>query len=99
MSWTTLLIIAAGSYLFKAAGMFGLSTRMSSPTATALGALLPPAMLAALVAIGTFTDGSTLTIDERVIGVGAGAVAVWRGAPFWLVVSITAVVTATLRAL
>lgn len=98
MSWVTLLVIAGGAFGFKAAGMFGFGRYMTSPRAVALGSLLPPALLAALVATQTFSTENDLVLDARAVGVGAGAVAVWRGAPFWLVVVIAAVVTAAVRA-
>ncbi len=99
MSWTAVLLIAGGSYFFKAAGAFGLGRFMKTPTARAIGALLPPALLAALVAVQTFSTGTSLVIDARAAGVIVGGIAVWRRAPFWLVVVLAAAVTATLRAI
>ena len=98
MSWAAVLAIAAGSYAFKAAGMFGLGRFMTGRAMLAIGALLPPALLAALVAVQTFATGTDLTVDARAAGVLVGGLAVWRGAPFWLVVVLAALVTATLRA-
>jgi hypothetical protein len=98
MSWATVLTIAAGAYFFKAAGTFGLGRYLQRPTMLALGMLLPPALLAALVAVQTFSTGTSLVIDARAAGVIAGGMAVWRKAPFWLVVVIAAAVTATARA-
>lgn len=99
MSWTAVIVIVAGSYFFKAAGAFGLGRFMKTPSTRALGALLPPALLSALIAVQTFTTGTTLVIDARAAGVIVGGIAVWRKAPFWLVVVLAASVTATLRAL
>lgn len=67
-----------------------------------IGALLPPALLAALVVSQTVVadtaTGTTLTIDARLVGVAAGAFAVWRwSAPFWLVLVISAATTAAVR--
>ncbi len=99
MSWTAILAIAAGSFAFKAAGMFGLGRFMNGQKMRAIGALLPPALLAALVAVQTFSTGTELTIDARAAGVVVGGIAVWRGAPFWLVVVLAASITAAIRAL
>ncbi len=99
MSWTTLLLLAAGAYGFKAAGTFGLARFMSGDRARGIGALLPPALLAALIAVGTLSTEQSLVVDARLAGVAAGAVAVWRRAPFWVVVVVAAVVTAALRRL
>ena len=46
----------------------------------------------------TFSDGQQLVLDARAAGVAAAAVAVWRRAPFPLVIVIGAAVTALLRA-
>jgi len=63
-----------------------------------LGQLLPPALLAALVVNQTVSDGQELVLDARLAGVVAGAIAVWRGAPFWLVILVAAAVAGGLRA-
>lgn len=62
-----------------------------------LGQLLPPALLAALVVSQTVVTDQDLVIDARLAGVAAGAISVWRGAPFWLVLVIAASVTALVR--
>jgi branched-subunit amino acid transport protein len=66
---------------------------------TGVVGLLGPALLAALVAIGTFADGQRLVLDGRVLGVGAAAVAIRFRAPVLVVVIIAAAVTATARAI
>ncbi len=113
MSWTAILVLAAGAYAFKALGLLvlgPLAGRSGSPEtadgaepsggfALQLGQLLPPALLAALVVNQTVSDGQDLVLDARLAGVAAGAVAVWRGAPFWLVILVAAVVAGGLRAL
>ena len=98
MSWAAVMVIAGGALLFKVAGTFGLGQLMERPAMRAIGLLLPPALLAALVGVQTFTTGTDLVIDARAAGVIAGAVAVWRQAPFWLVVVLAAAVTAGVRA-
>ena len=98
MSWAAVLTLAAGALFFKVAGTFGLGGLMERRSMRAIGALLPPALLAALVGVQTFTTGTDLVVDARAAGVAAGGLAVWRGAPFWLVVVIAAAVTAALRA-
>lgn len=115
MSWTAILALAAGAYLFKAIGLLivGPATLRAAGGATTttdgadgdqniwlrLGQLLPPALLAALVVSQTVTTGTSLVIDARLAGVAAGAIGVWRGAPFWLVLVIAATTTALLRLL
>ncbi len=100
MSWTTLLLIGGGAFAFKAAGMFGLGRLVSNPRTIAIARLLPPALIAGLIVIQTFTDtDGAYTLDARVPGVAVGVLAAWRGAPFWLVAVIAASVTAGLRVL
>ena len=100
MSWSVVLLIAAGSFAFKAAGTFGLGRLVTSERTIAVARLLPPALLAALIVIQTFTTANgQLTVDARLGGVIAGAVAVRRGASFGVVVVIAAATTAGLRAL
>ena len=100
MSWSVIFLIAAGSFFFKAAGTFGLGRLIAGERTVAIARLLPSSLLAALIVIQTFTTSAgQLTADARLGGVAVGAVAVWRGAPFWLVVVIAAAVTAGLRQL
>jgi branched-subunit amino acid transport protein len=59
--------------------------------------LLAPAVLGALVAVQTFGDGRALSVDERLIGVAAAGVALWRKAPLLVVVVVAAAATALAR--
>lgn len=99
MTWTAIGVLAVGSYLFKAVGLLGFSRVRPSPAFERLTALIPPALLAALVLVQTFAVGETLTIDARAVGLAVGCVAVWREAPFIVVVTLAAASTALVRAL
>jgi branched-subunit amino acid transport protein len=94
-----LLLLAAGTYLLKAIGPVAAAGRALPPVLARAADLLPPALLAALVASETFGGGGGLVVDARLLGVGAAAIAVSRGAPFGLVVVLGAAVTAAARAL
>jgi hypothetical protein len=59
--------------------------------------LLAPAVLGALVAVQTLGDGQSLVIDERLIGVAAAGIALWRKAPLLVVVAVAAAATAIAR--
>jgi hypothetical protein len=50
------------------------------------------------VAVNTFGGDRALTLDARVLGVAAAAIAIWRRAPMLLVVVVAAAVTALARA-
>lgn len=99
MTWATLLTIAAGAYAFKAVGSFGLGRLANAPIPLALGGLLPPALLSALIVVQAFSTETALVLDARAAGVAVGGVAAWRGAPFWLVVLLAAATTGGLRIL
>ena len=97
MSWLAILLLAAIAYAFKAVGVLLLGAARPRERAVDVVALLPPALLAALVAVQTFTDGRHLVLDARIAGLAFAGVAVWRRWPFAVVVVGAAVVTAVLR--
>lgn len=99
MSWAAIGVLAGGSYLFKAVGLLGFARLRPGPWFERLAALIPPALLSALVLVQTFTTDGSLTIDARAVGLVAGGLAVWREAPFIVVVTLAAASTALVRAL
>lgn len=98
--WTAVLLASGLAYLTKLAGYLvpgGLLTGRA--TARAL-ALLPVALLAALVGVQTVSaPGPSLVLDARLAGVAAAAVALLLRAPFLLVLVVAAGVAALTRAL
>ena len=98
MSWPAILLLAAGAYGFKALGLVVLGPRAAGATSLRVAALLPAALLPALVAVQTFGAGRSLVLDARAAGLVAAGIAVWRRAPFIVVVVVAAGVTAAIRA-
>ncbi len=99
MSWLAIGVLAAGAYLAKLGG-FVLGARLSAiRRVEPLFALLPAALLAALVIVQTLDGGRRLVLDARAIGVAVGAIAAWRHAPFIVVVMLAATTTALVRLL
>jgi branched-subunit amino acid transport protein len=96
--WAVVLGAAAACYLLKLAGLSVPQVVLDNPRVRRVAALLPIALLAALIAIQTFSDGRHLVIDARAAGLGAAVVAVLLRAPF-LVVVIAACATAALTRL
>jgi branched-subunit amino acid transport protein len=94
-----LVVLAAGTFALKAVGPVLAGTRELPPMLHELTRLLPAALLAALVAVQTVGDGTSLTIDARVVGLAAAGVTVWYRAPFGVVVLVGAGVTAGVRLL
>ena len=72
-------------------------TALDRPRVRRIAALLPVALLAALVAVQTFGSGQTLVVDARLAGVAAAAIALVLRAPFLVVVVVAGVVAAGLR--
>lgn len=97
MILAALAVLAVGTYAMKAVGPVLSAGRELPPAVQRAADLMPAALLAALVADQTLGSGMTLTVDARVVGVGVAAVAVWRGAPFGLVVLLGAATTALVR--
>ena len=60
-------------------------------------ALVPAALLTALVVKDTFSTGTDLVLDARAVGVAAAAVAAWRRAPLIVVLVVGAGVTVLVR--
>jgi branched-subunit amino acid transport protein len=98
-AWLVVVLVGAATITIKAIGPVLLGGRELPPRIASLIGLLAPALLAALVAINTFGSGQSLAVDERLLGVAAAGVAIWRKAPVLLVVVIAATVTAVARAL
>lgn len=98
MTWTLVLLLAAGAYACKAIGLVGIGNRSLPPVLDRCLALIPAALIAALVVKDTFSIGQDLVLDARAAGVGVAAFAAWRRAPLIVVIVLGAVVTALVRA-
>ncbi len=99
LGWPVIAVLSVGIYAERAAGMFVLGPALRSERAMRVLAAVPVAVIAAVVALQTFTVGDRLAVDARVPGVVAAALAVWGRAPLAVAVVLAAVVTATVRAL
>ncbi len=99
MSWVLILVLAAIAYAFKAVGLVVLGERELTGAALRAVRLLPPALLAGLVAVQTFADGRSLVLDARAAGLALAGIGVWRRWPFVVIVVGAAAVTAAVRAL
>ncbi|MDO8363767.1 MAG: AzlD domain-containing protein [Actinomycetota bacterium] len=99
MSWAFVFALAGTAYGFKVLGLVLVGGRALPPVLDRCLALIPAALIAAIVVLNTFSSGQQLQIDARAAGVGAAVVAAWRKAPLILVIVIGAAVTALVRAL
>jgi branched-subunit amino acid transport protein len=98
MTWTVVLLLAAGAYGCKVLGLVIVGDRRLPARLERCLQLIPAALIAALVAKDTFSTAQQLVVDARAAGVATAAVAAWRRAPLIVVIVVGAVVTATIRA-
>jgi branched-subunit amino acid transport protein len=99
MLLAVILILAAGTYAFRLAGVV-LRDRIQLPDRVRL--LLPigaACLLAALAATAALTDAGRFVGVSRPAAVLVGVVLVWRRAPFVVVVVVAAATAAGLRLL
>jgi len=97
MNWTAVLALGAGTYLLRLAGIV-LRDRLAVPERVERYLdLAATALMVALVATATLTEGGGFAGWARPAGVLVGAVAAWRRVPFVLVVVLAAGTTAGLR--
>jgi hypothetical protein len=97
-TWTAVLLTAAGCYGLKAAGWAVPSRWLETPAVRGAVTLLPVALLAALVVVQGFGSGRGLTVDARAAALAAGALCLWRRAPFAVVLVVSAAAAALVRA-
>jgi len=95
--WTAILLACAGCYLLKLAGLSLPEQLLSHPTVERVADLIPVALLAALVAVQVMADGTSLSVDARLLGLGFAVVALLLRMPFLVVVVGAAVVAALAR--
>jgi hypothetical protein len=97
--WLVVALVGAGTVAIKAAGPVLLGGRPLPTRLAGVIDLLAPALFGALIAVQTFGDGQSLTVDERVIGVAVAGLAIWRRAPLIIVVVLAAAGTGIARAI
>ena len=98
MIWAAVIVASIGCYLLKLAGLSLPASLLERPEVQRVAALLPVALLAALVAVQTFGADGQLVVDLRLAGLGAGVIALVLRAPFLVVIVVAAATTAVLRA-
>ena len=96
-TWTVVAVVGAATVAIKALGPVLLGGRELPPRLLGVVELLAPAVLAALVVVQVFGADRRLVLDERVVGLIAGAVAVALRAPILVVVVAAAATTALVR--
>jgi len=97
VSWIVIAVVGTATMAFKASGPVLLGQRQLPPRVSSVVEVLAPAMLAALVVTQTVGGDRELVLDERLLGVAAGGVAVWLRAPLVVVMIVAALVAALVR--
>jgi branched-subunit amino acid transport protein len=99
MSWSLVIALSLGAYACKAIGFVALGSRALPAPLTRCLALIPAALLTALIVKDTFSLGQEWVLDARVVGLAVAAIAAWRKLPLIAVVVLAAFATAVVRAL
>jgi branched-subunit amino acid transport protein len=98
VAWVTIALVGATTMIIKAAGPVVLGERDLPPRFTSAVELMGPALLAALVVTAVFgaSEGG-MTVDARVVGLGAAVAAAALKAPLLVIVVVAAASTAAVR--
>jgi len=97
--WTVVLASGAGCYALKLAGYALPQRLLARPGLRRVIGLLPVALLSALIVVQSVADGSRYDINlPRLAGLAVAGLALWRRAPFLVVVVSAAATAALLRA-
>lgn len=97
MTWAAIAVLAVGAYGLKVLGLVVLGGQELPPPVARCVALLPAALLPALIAVQTLTTDDRWAVDARAAGVAVAIVAAWRRAPFPVVIVLGAATTALVR--
>ncbi|TDE49147.1 AzlD domain-containing protein [Nonomuraea mesophila] len=98
--WWAIAALCAGCYALKLAGLAAPQRVLEHPAVRRFAELVPVALLAALIAVQTFTEEGGLHVDPaRTAGLGAAVIALLLRAPFLVVLASAAVITALVRIL
>jgi len=96
--WWLIGALSVTAYLLKAVGFVIVGGRTMPAALERCLALIPASLLAALVVKDTFTVAQDVVIDARAAGLVVAVFAVWRRAPFIVVVVAAMAATALVRA-
>jgi branched-subunit amino acid transport protein len=100
MSWTFVFVLAGTAYAFKVLGLVVIGDRALPPALDRCLALIPAALVAAIVVRDVFSVGTHYSIDRpRLAGVGVAVLLAWRRAPLIAVIVAGAATAALIRAL
>lgn len=94
--WLAVIGTSLFAFLLKITGHSVPKRFLSHPRILKINTLIPIALLSALVAVQSFTQGPRLVADQRLAGVGVAVLALILRAPFPVVVISAAATSAAL---
>jgi branched-subunit amino acid transport protein len=97
--WLLIAVLSIVAYALKMVGFVVVGARTMPPMVERCLLLIPASLLSALVVKDTFTIAQDVVIDARAAGLAVAVIAVWRRAPFIVVVVAAMAATALVRAL
>ena len=92
--WIATLGTSAVAFALKYSGHSVPERWLSHPKIQRVNALIPIALLSALVSVQSFTDKTALVVDQRIVGLAGAITALLLKAPFPIVVISAAVSSA-----
>ena len=92
--WVATLGTSLVAFLLKYSGHSVPERWLSHPKIQRINALIPIALLSALVAVQSFSEKSELMIDQRLVGLAFAIIALILKAPFPIVVLSAAISSA-----
>jgi branched-subunit amino acid transport protein len=96
-AWLTVALCVVTTFAIRAFGPIAVGARTLGPRTTRVLALLPAALLSALVVTETVIQDGSLDVDARLAGVAFAGLLLWRNASVIWVVIGAAALTAGLR--
>lgn len=99
ISWVAMIVLAAGVYGQRLAGMVVAEPSAGPSRWRDVLDVVPLAIITAVIALQTATSAGSLELDARLVGVAAAGLCVWRRLPLAVVVVVAAAVTALVRVL
>jgi hypothetical protein len=97
--WVSIVVVSVASFAMKAAGPVLIGDRNLPRPVLEVIALLAPAILAALVVVGTLSDDGRLNVDAQTAGVAVSGAAFALRLPMLVAIAAGALTAALLRAL
>lgn len=97
--WWWLLLASLVSYGIKLSGYLLPHTWLDAPWVHTISTGMTAGLLASLVVVNTFVEGTQVVVDARATALAAAAIALWLRAPYLVVVLVGAAAAAAARAL